>query len=30
MITNIMLPQGYEFSDFEMIELDGKNYWVEK
>lgn len=29
-ITNVMLPQGYEFSDFEMIELDGQRKWIEK
>ena len=29
-IVNIMIPKGYTFEDFEMIELDGKNYWIEK
>jgi len=30
MIVDTMIPKGYDFSDFEMIEIDGKNYWIEK
>jgi len=30
MIVDTMIPKGYDFSDFEMIELDSKKYWIEK
>jgi len=30
MIVDIMIPKGYDFSDFEMIELDGRKVWIEK
>ena len=30
MIVDIMIPKGYDFSDFEMIEIDGEKKWIEQ